>query len=217
MRSKKTLSIILIVGLIIFIITLAIGRPLWQAALLSVIFLLIAAAVSTAGLLIPGMLFGMSSSSSLPAATDKAEFLEKMDLMLADLSAQPKAETEDVLWMTEYTRVIKGVGELVYDVHSSVLSKNKAEESRAFREVVKQLPHLISEFENIPEPTTRKRQKIMKRQARGMNLYLLACSNFAEALKASDGELAGLAARQINDALDLLAIIDKSTTILGRK
>ena len=217
MRSKKTLFIILIIGLVIFVISVVIGRPWWQALLFSIGFLLIAAVVSSSGLLIPEILFDRRFPRKPREAADKAEFLKRMDLTLADLSAQPRAKTEDVLWMTEYTRVMKGVGELVYDVHSSVLSKNKAEESRAFREVVKQLPYLISEFENIPEPTTRRRQKTMKRQARGMDLYLLACSNFAEALETSDGELAGLAARQINDAVDLLDIMDKSTTTLGRK
>ncbi|GAI62014.1 unnamed protein product [marine sediment metagenome] len=63
-----------------------------------------------------------------------------MDLTLADLSAQPEAKTEDVLWMTESTRVMKGVGELAYEVHESVLSKDVSKQSRAFREVVKELP-----------------------------------------------------------------------------
>ncbi|GAH48973.1 unnamed protein product [marine sediment metagenome] len=139
-----------------------------------------------------------------------------MDLTLADLSAQPEAKTEDVLWMTESTRVMKGVGELAYEVHESVLSKDMSKQSRAFREVVKELPRLISAFKNIPEPTTRKRQKTMKRQAQGMDLYLLACSNFAEALETSDGELAGEAATQISRALDLLDIMDKSQLLRGQ-
>ncbi|GAJ12149.1 unnamed protein product, partial [marine sediment metagenome] len=71
-------------------------------------------------------------------------------------------------------------------------------------------------FKNIPEPTTRKRQKTMKRQAQGMDLYLLACSNFAEALETSDGELAGEAATQISRALDLLDIMDKSQLLRGQ-
>ncbi|GAI78416.1 unnamed protein product [marine sediment metagenome] len=133
-----------------------------------------------------------------------------MELALADLSAQPGAKTEDVLWMTESTRVMKGIGELVYEVHESVLSKDRAKQARAFRAATKQLPYLISEFENIPEPTTPKRQKTMRNQAQGMDLYLVACSNFAEALETSDGELAGQAAMQISKALDLLDIMDKS-------
>ena len=55
----------------------------------------------------------------------------------------------------------------------------------------------------------------MKRQAQGMDLYFLACSNFAEALETSDGELAGLAATQINEALNLLDIMDKFPATLG--
>ena len=214
MGSKKTLFIILIIGLVIFIVSLAIGRPSWQAAVFSIGFLLIAAVVTSHGLLIPEGLFGMSRFERRfprrpPEATDKAEFLKRMDLALADLSAQPGAKTEDILWMTESTRVMKRVGELVYDVHESVLSRDRAKELRAFREATKQLPYLISEFENIPEPTTRKWQKTMRNQARGMDLYLLACSNFAEALETSDGELAGQAAMQINEALNLLDIIAK--------
>jgi len=42
-----------------------------------------------------------------------------------------------------------------------------------------------------------------------LDLYLLACSDFAEALEKGDGELAGQAATQINKALDLLDIIEK--------
>jgi len=224
MGSKKTLFIILIIGLAIFVISLAIGRPWWQALLFSIGFLLIAAIVSTSGLLIPEGLFEMrlprrfrvGKPSEGTGKTDKAAFLERMDSELADLSAQPGAKTEDILWMTESTRVIKGVGELVYEVHSSVLSKDRAKQSRAFREATKQLPYLISEFRNIPEPITPKRQKTMKRQAQGMDLYLLACSNFAEALETSDGELAGQAAMQINEALNLLDLMDKSQLLRGK-
>ncbi|GAH22080.1 unnamed protein product, partial [marine sediment metagenome] len=43
MGSKKILYIILIVGLAIFVISLAIGRPWWQALLFSIAFLLLAA------------------------------------------------------------------------------------------------------------------------------------------------------------------------------
>ena len=53
----------------------------------------------------------------------------------------------------------------------------------------------------------------MKRQARGMDLYLAACSDFAEALETSDGELAGQAAMQISKALNLLDILDKSQLV----
>ena len=231
MRSKKILSIILIVGLAIFIISFAIGRPWWQALLFSIAFLLVAAIVTTRGLLIPEGLFGGGLFGRRPfdrrlpgrpparkstEATGKEDFLKRMDSALADLSAQPEATTEDIHWMTESTRVMKGVGELVYDVHESVLSKDKAKQARAFREVVKQLPRLINEFKNIPEPITPKRQKTMERQVQGMDLYLLACSNFAAALETSDGELAGEAANQINEALNLLDLMDKSQ-LLGEK
>jgi len=228
MGSKKTLFIILIVGLAIFIISFAIGRPWWQALLFSIAFLLIAAVVTSRGLLIPEGLFGRrpfdrrfprkppEATDKPPEATAKAEFLKRMDLALADLLAQPKATTEDVLWMTESTRVMKGVGELAYEVHESVLSKDMSKQARAFREVVKELPRLISEFKNIPEPTTLKRQKTMKKQAQGMDLYLLACSNFAEALETNDGELAGEAAMQISKALDLLDLMDKSQLLQGK-
>ena len=224
MGSKKTLFIVLIVGLAIFIISFAIGRPLWQAALFSIGFLLIAAVVTSRGLLIPEGLFSRRLPGRPPAGkpsegtdkTDKAAFLERMDSELAEFSAQAGATTEDIHWMTEYTRVMKGVGELVYEVHESVKSKDRAKQSRAFREVVKELPRLISQFKDIPELTLLKDKKTMKRQTQGLDLYLLACSNFAEALETSDGELAGQAAQQINDALDLLDILDKSQ-LLRRK
>ena len=216
MGSKKTLYIVLIVGLAIFVISLAIGRPPWQAALFSVGFLLVAAVVSTRGLLIPEGLFSRRLPRRPPEATDKAGFLKRMDSELTEFSAHPVTTTEDLHWMTEYTRVMKGVGELVYKVHENVRSKDKAKQSRAFREAVKKLPRLISEFKNIPEPTAPKRQKTMKRQAQGMDLYLLACSNFAEAIETSDGNLAGEAAIQINKALNLLDIMDKSRLVWGK-
>lgn len=222
MGSKKTLYIILIVGLAIFVISLVIGRPWWQALLFSIAFLLLAAIVTSSGLLIPEGLLdrrlpGRPPAGKPPEATDKAEFLKRMDSVLADLSAQPGAKTEDVLWVTEYTRVMKEVGELVYEVHESVRSKDRVKELRAFREAVKRLPYLISEFKNIPEPATPKRQKTMEHQAQGMDLYLLACSNFARALETSDGELAGLAAKQISEALNLLDLMDKFPTTPGRR
>ena len=221
MGSKKTLYIILLVGLSIFVMSLAIGRPVWQAALFGIGFLLVAAIVSTRGLLIPEGLFGRRLPGRPPAgkppeATDKAEFLESMDLVLTEFSAQPEATTEDIHWMTEYTRVMKRVGELAYEVHESVRSKDMSKQSRTFREVVRELPRLISQFNDIPELTTLKDKKTMKRQAQGMDLYLLACSNFAEALETSDGELAGEAAIQINKALNLLDIMDKSQLVRGK-
>ena len=223
MGSKKVLSIILIVGFAIFVISLAIGRPWWQALLFSIGFLLIAAVVSSSGLLIPEGLFEMrlprrfqvGKPSEGTDKTDKAAFLERMDSELTEFSAQPEATTEDIHWMTEYTRVMKGVGELVYEVHEGVRSKDRVKQLRAFRGAVKQLPYLISEFKNLPEPTALKRQKTMERQVQGMDLYFLACSNFAEALETSDGELAGEAAMQISKALDLLDIMEKPSTTRG--
>jgi len=220
MRSKKTLFIILIIGFIIFIVSLIIGRPVWQAALFGIGFLLIAAIVSTRGLLIPEGLFGMGLPRRPPfrkspedadktGEAAKAKFLGGMESTLADLSNG--ATAEDAQWMTDYTRVMKGVGELAHEVHESVRSKDRVKQLRAFRKAVKQLPQFIIEFENIPEPVTQKRQKTMRRQAQGMDLYLQGCSNFADALEASDGDLAGEAAMQISQALDLLDLMKKSS------
>ena len=229
MRSKKTLYIVLIVGFVIFIVSFAIGRPWWQALLFSIGFLLVAAIVSSPGLLIPEGLLGgrpfgrrllgrfqIGKPSEGTDKTDKAVFLEGMDSDLTDLSTQPGVTTEDIHWMTEYTRVMKGVGELVYEVHESVKSKDRAKQSRAFREVVKELPRLISQFKDIPELTTLKDKRTMKRQAEGLDLYLVACSDFAKALETSDGELAGQAAIQINKALNLLDFMDKSQLLRGK-
>ncbi|MFC1984589.1 hypothetical protein ACFLU0_01055 [Chloroflexota bacterium] len=224
MRSKKALYIILIVALAVFIISWAIGRPVWQALIFSIGFLLIVAVVSRSSLLIPERLLAMrfprrfqvGEPSGGTGKTDEAAFLERMDSALAEFSAQAGATTEDIHRMTEYTRVMKGVGELVYEVHESVKSKVKEKQSRAFRVAVKELPRLISQFKDIPELTLLKDKKTMKRQAQGLDLYLLACSDFAEALGKSDGELAGRAATQISKALDLLDILGEPLTTTRR-
>ena len=220
MGSRKTLYIILIVGLVIFVVTLAIGRSLWQALLFSVMFLLIAAIVSSTGLLIPEKLFGRRLlgrrlSEKPTESTGKAQFLKGMESVLDGLALGPGATLDDIHWMTEYVRVMKEVGELAYEVHENVQSKDRVRQLRAFRGVAKQLPSLISEFKNIPEPITSKKQETMDRQIRGMDLYLLACSTFAEAFETSDGELAGIAAEQINEALQLLNLMDKSAAARG--
>lgn len=228
MRSKKTVYIILIIGFVIFIVSLVIGRPWWQAALFSIGFLLVAAIVNSPGLLIPEGLLGgrpfgrrpfgrrlpgrppVGKPTEATDRTDKEDFLERMDLALTEFSAQPEATTEDIHWMTEYTRVMKEVGELVYAVHESVRSKDRVKELRAFREVAKELPRLIRQFEDIPELAIPKRRKVIEQQTQGLDLYLAACSDFVEALETSDGELAGEAAMQINKALKLLDLMDKS-------
>jgi len=229
MRSNKTLFIILIVGFIIFVVSFAIGRPWWQALLFSIGFLLVAAIVTSRGLLIPEGLFGgrpfgrrlpgrfqVGKPTEATDRTDKEDFLERMDLALTEFSAQSEATTEDVHWMTEYTRVMKEVGELVYAVHESVRSKDTVKELRAFREVTKELPRLISQFEDIPELAIPKRRKVIEQQTQGLDLYLAACSDFVEALETSDGELAGEAAMQISKALDLLDVMDKSQLLRRR-
>lgn len=224
MESRKTLYIILVVGVVIFVISLVIGRPVWQAALFGIGFLLIAAIVSSSGLLIPEGLFGRRRprrrSPDKPTEdidqTGKAAFLERMDSELAEFSAQPEATTENIRWMTEYTQVIKEVGELAYTVHENVRSKDRAKQARAFREVIKELPRLISQFRNIPEGAIPQRQKTMEHQIEGMDLYLEACSSFAQALERGDGNLAGDAAMQINKALNRLDIMDKSQVLRGR-
>lgn len=214
-RSKKILLIILIVALAIFVISLAIGRPWWQALIFGIAFILVAAIVSTRGVLLPEKLFDRKPSKEPLEATGKAGFLKRMDSMLADLSAQPGAKIEDITWVTGYTRVMKGVGELVYEVDESVLSKDKAKELRAFREAIKRLPRFISDLKSIPEPATPERRRTRKRRIEGMDLYFLACSDFAEALEKGDGNLAGHAAMRINKALDLLGIIEKSPVTFG--
>ena len=224
MRSNKTLFIILIVGLVIFVVSFAIGRPWWQALLFSIGFLLVAAIVTSPGLLVPETLLGrrlpgrfrVGKPTEATATTDKEDFLERMDLALTEFSAQSEATTEDVHWMTEYTRVMKEVGELVYAVHESVRSKDRVKELRAFREVTKELPRLISQFEDIPELAIPKRRKVIEQQTQGLDLYLAACSDFVEALETSDGELAGEAAMQISKALDLLDVMDKSQLLRRR-
>jgi hypothetical protein len=224
MRSSKTLFIILVVGFIIFVVSFAIGRPWWQALLFSIGFLLVAAIVTSRGLLIPeGLLemrlsrrFQVRKPTEATDKTDKEVFLERMDLALTEFSAQSEATTEDIHWMTEYTRVMKEVGELVYAVHESVRSKDGVKELRAFREVTNELPRLISQFENIPELAIPKRQKVIEQQTQGLDLYLAACSDFVEALETSDGELAGEAAMQISRALDLLDVMDKSQLLRRR-
>jgi len=210
MRSKKTLYIILIIGLVIFAVSLAIGRPWWQALLFSIGFLLVVAIIRSPGLLIPEGLFGRRLPGRPTEAANKEDFIKRIDSDLAEFSAQPGATTEDIHWMTEYTRIMKDVGELVYAVHEGVKSKDKAKQSRAFRKVVNELPRLISQFKDIPELATLKHKRTMKHQAQGLDLYLLACSNFAKALETSNGDLAGQAAVQINKALNLLDIMDES-------
>ena len=91
MRSKKVLLIILVVAVAIFIISWAIGRPVWQALVFSIAFLLIAAVVTSSGLLIPEGLFEMrlprrfqerfqvGKPSEGTGKTDKGAFLERMD------------------------------------------------------------------------------------------------------------------------------------------
>ena len=222
MGSKKTLYIILIVGLVIFIVSLIIGRPWWQAALFGIGFLLVAAIVSSSGLLIPEGLFGKRfsgrRSSGKPVEnTDKDDFLMGMQSVLDEFSTDSGVATEGAQWIEEYRRVMQEIGELAYEVHQNVRSKDRVKLRQAFREAVKQLPPLISEFKRIPEPIDPQKQETMKRQAQGLDLYLLACSNFTKASETGNGDLAGQAAKQINEALNLLNLMDKPTGTRGWK
>jgi len=210
MQSKKRLIITLIIGLAIFLISLIIGRPWWQALFLSIVFLLVSAVLMSTGLLIPERLLGRKHSNSPQELTTKENFYKKMDLMLTNVSTQPEATTEDIQWTTEYTQMMKEVCELVYAVHEGVQSRDRVKELRAFRAVASELPRLISQFKYMPELTILERREAIEQQTQGLDLYLEACSNFAEAIDTSDGELAGEAAKQINEALKLLDLMDTS-------
>ncbi len=213
MRSKKKLIITLVVGLAIFLISLIIGRPLWQALVLTMAFFLVSTVLVGTGLVIPEWLFGKRHSNSPQEMTSKENYCEKMDLMLADLSTQPGITAEDVKWMTEYAQVMKEVCELIYEVHESVRSKDRIKELRAFRGVTNELPHLISQLKGIPKLVIPERQEAIERQRQGLDLYLEACSDFIEALETSDGKLASQAAIQINEALKLLDLMDESQLV----
>lgn len=210
MQSKKRLLITLMIGLAIFLVSLIIGRPWWQALFLSIAFFLVSAILMGTGFLIPEGLFGKRHSSSPKEVTGKEDFCKKMDLMLTNVSTQSESTTEDIQWMTEYTQMMKEVCELVYTVHESVRSKDRVKELRAFRAVGTELPRLIRQFKDMPELSILERREAIELQAQGLDLYLEACSNFTKAIDTSDGDLAGEAANQINEALKLLDLMDKS-------
>ena len=210
MQSRKRLIVTLMIGLGIFLVSLIMGRPWWQALFLSIAFLLVSTVLMSSGLLIPEGLFGRKHSDNPKEVTTKESVNKKMDLLLADLSTQPGTTTEDVQWLTEYTQRMKEVCDLVYAVHESVRSKDRVKELRALREVAKELPPLISQFKDMPELAIPERQNAIEQQIQGLDLYLEACSDFAEAIDRSDGELAIRAAKQINEAIKLLDIMDKS-------
>lgn len=222
MGSRKTLYIVLIVGLVIFLVSLIIGRPPWQAALFGIGFLLVAAVVSSSGLVLPKSLFGKRfpgrrSSGKTAEDTEKDIFLMGMNSVLDEFSTDSGVASEGAQWVMEYKRVMQEIGELAYEVHENVRSKDRVKLRQAFREAVKQLPNLISEFERIPDPIDPRKQEIMNRQAEGLDLYLVACSNFTKAADTEDGDLAGQAAKQINEALNLLNLMDKPTGTRGWK
>ena len=210
MQSKKRLIITLIIGLAIFVISWALGRPWWLALFLSIVFLLVSTVLMSTGLLIPEGLFGRKHSDSPQEVTTKESFYKEMDSLLTDLSTQPETTTEDVQWLTEYTQRMKEVCDLVYAVHEGVRSGDRVKELRAFREVAKELPPLISQFKDMPELAILERQTAIEQQIQGLDSYLEACSDFAKAIDTSDGDLASQAAKQINEALKLLDLMDKS-------
>jgi len=115
--------------------------------------------------------------------------------------------------MSEYKLIIDLVGVLIYDVHNAILSGDKAEELRALKEAVKQLPSLINKFKML-KPTTPEVRKAMWYQAQGMDLYLLACSNLIQAHETSDDEFGRLAAKQFEEASNLM---DKSAAVIRRE
>jgi len=213
--KKKALLIVLAVGAAIFVITWAVGQPIWQAAVFAVGFLIVAAIVGGgSGLLIPEGILHWTPPRlrGTPKEPAKDEYFKKLDDEVVILSAKRRATTEDISRLRDCTRVMKEVGELVFTVHESVKSKDRAEELRSLREVGKRLPPLIVEFRNIPEPTDDKAKQTMERQARGMDLYLEACADFAQAIENGDGDLAARAAMQITQALDFMDIIGRPSS-----
>lgn len=229
LRSRKALYIVLLVlGVVVFIVTFAITDSWWQALVFFVGFLLLSVVISSPGLLIPERIFrGGSSSRRLLGGrstgkdsdvNDKDTYLESMNSMLTEFSTQPGVTTEDVHWMAEYTRLMKEVGELVYGVHESVESRDQSRQLRSFRKVVNDLPRLINRFNDIPEDLLILRnKKALGRQSRGMDLYFMACSDFAEAIETRNGGLAGQAALKIREALSLMDIIDKPKQVRMKK
>ena len=111
MWAKKGLLITLVVALVILAVSLAIGRPPWQAALFSIAFFLMVALIfGSRGFIIPEALWERGFSRKPPEAgekDDKAEFFGRMESALDELSTG--ATAEGVQWMTDYMRVMRGV------------------------------------------------------------------------------------------------------------
>ena len=214
MWSKKHLLIVLIISTAIFVIAIAFGQAWWQSLIYSIGFLLIISVIfGGGGMLLPEGLLGGRSSKQHFEPGSKDDFFEKMDTDLRDFSDQPKATTEDIHWLTEYTRLMKGIGELVFIVHDSVKSGDRIKQLRAFQGAIKDIPRLITAFKNIPTDLALLDKDTITRQTEGFDLYLAACCKFSEAIEKSNGELASDAAKQINNALDMTGIIQKTPTV----
>lgn len=207
MFAKKNILIILAICVIAFFAVLVIGQPIWMAAVASVGVLLLAAIFfSSRGLILPEGLTRRRGDEETKADS-KEDYFDKIEADLRDFSAQDKVTSEEVQWMTEYTSLLKGVGEVIFSVHEGVRAPDNRVKLQAFNNAKKELPALIARFKRIPTDLPNIDSNYIQYQTEGLELYLKGCNLFIKALEASDGNIAGEAALNINKGLNMTGII----------
>jgi hypothetical protein len=210
MWAKKPLFIVLMVAAAIFIVAFSIGRPLWEAILYGIAFLMITALVfGGTGLLIPTFLFDMPFNKSTADPEKKDEYADRLDRNLAAFSEKKGVSSEEVSRMTEYTSVMKEIGAIMYEVHEAVSSKDKDKMQESFKHAVTNLPALDSHLKAIPDLVTIMDNYLIERKQEGLELYIGGCRTFLEAFEKTSGELAIQAAPDINKAITMLDIMMK--------
>ena len=114
---------------------------------------------------------------------------------------------EDKKFARAFFELKERMDKTVYSVESAVRSGALEAELSALREAVKELPQVIENIRNLPQPKSARYGGVKESYEKGMTAYMKGCSHFIKALETGDSFEAFKGSAQIEAAGKAMDVI----------